>query len=68
MLVNPVVDSFIYVLVWIACFVIGIMIMQLVFPFSFRKEIEQDQNMALGILLAGMFIALAIIIHAAIAG
>lgn len=68
MLVNPVIDSFIYVLVWVIAFVLAIVIMQLVFPFSFRKEIEQDQNVALGIMIAWMFIALGIIIHAAIAG
>lgn len=33
-------------------------------PFSLRKELEEDQNVAIGILMAGLFIALAIIIAA----
>lgn len=34
-------------------------------PFSVRKEIEEDQNTALAIIVAGVFVALAIIIHGA---
>jgi uncharacterized membrane protein YjfL (UPF0719 family) len=37
-------------------------------PFSFRKEIEEDQNTALGIIIAGVLIGLALIISAAISG
>ena len=35
-------------------------------PFSLRKELEEDQNIAIGILMGAMFIALAIIIAAVI--
>lgn len=35
-------------------------------PFSIRKEIEEDQNTALGILMGCMFIAIAIVIGAVI--
>jgi uncharacterized membrane protein YjfL (UPF0719 family) len=37
-------------------------------PFSVRKEIEEDQNIALAILMGSIFIALAIIVQAAIRG
>ncbi len=37
-------------------------------PFSVRKEIEEDQNTALAIILGSVFIGLAIIIAAAITG
>ena len=37
-------------------------------PFSVRKEIEEDQNIALGVIMAGVFIGIAIIIAAAIGG
>ncbi len=37
-------------------------------PFSFRKEIEEDQNTALGVIVAGVLIGLALIISAAIHG
>jgi uncharacterized membrane protein YjfL (UPF0719 family) len=40
--------------------------MDKVTPFSFRKEIEEDQNISLGIIIGCVFIGLAIIIAAAI--
>lgn len=51
-------------LVFGAAFV-GIMFMS---PFSFRKEIEEDQNVALAVLLGSVFIGLAIIIGSTISG
>ena len=35
-------------------------------PFSFRKEIEEDDNVALGVIIGSLFISLSIIIAAAI--
>lgn len=37
-------------------------------PFSLRKEIEEDQNTAVAIIIGAMFIGLAQIISAAIGG
>ena len=37
-------------------------------PFSVRKEIEEDQNISLGIIMAGVFIGISLIIAAAIGG
>jgi putative membrane protein len=37
-------------------------------PFSIRKEIEQDQNTALAILVASFIIGIAMIVSAAIIG
>jgi putative membrane protein len=37
-------------------------------PFSIRKEIEEDQNTALGVILGAVIIGLALIISAAVAG
>lgn len=37
-------------------------------PFSVRKEIEEDQNISLGIIMAGVFIGISLIIAAAISG
>ena len=52
---------------------IGVLVFGLVFwiivkisPFSIRKEIEEDQNTSLGIIIGSIMIALAIIIAAAI--
>lgn len=41
-------------------------LIEAVTPFSLRKELEEDQNIAVGILMGAMFIALAIIIAAVI--
>jgi uncharacterized membrane protein YjfL (UPF0719 family) len=35
-------------------------------PFSLRKEIEEDQNVALGVVLGAVVIGIAIIVAAAI--
>lgn len=45
---------------------IGILAMEKLSPFSIRKEIEEDQNTALAVLMGSMFIALAIVIAAVI--
>ncbi|MFP6686390.1 MAG: DUF350 domain-containing protein [Polyangiaceae bacterium] len=37
-------------------------------PFSIRKEIEEDQNTALGIVIGSVIIGLALVIAAAISG
>ena len=41
-------------------------LVELFTPFSLRKELEEDQNIAVGILMGAMFIALAIIVAAVI--
>ena len=40
--------------------------MTVVCPFSVRKEIEEDQNIALGLIIGAMIIGMALIIGAAI--
>ncbi len=37
-------------------------------PFSIRKEIEEDQNTALGIVIASVILGIALIVAAAIRG
>jgi uncharacterized membrane protein YjfL (UPF0719 family) len=43
-------------------------LMQKLAPFSFRKEIEEDHNIAVGVITAGVMIGIALIIAAAISG
>ena len=52
--------------VGIVVFAITFWLMVKVSPFSVKKEIEEDQNTALGILYGSVFIALAILISAGI--
>ena len=54
--------------VGIVVFAAAFWIMAKVAPFSFHKEIEEDQNISLGIIVAGVMIGLALIIAAAIHG
>jgi uncharacterized membrane protein YjfL (UPF0719 family) len=37
-------------------------------PFSVKKEIEEDQNVALAVIMAGVIIGVSLIISSAIAG
>ncbi len=59
-------SSVIYACIGLAIFALALFIIVKIAPFSVRKEIEDDQNIALAILIGSIFIALAIIIQAAI--
>jgi putative membrane protein len=65
---KPLVASVLYSLLGMAVFAIGFLIIRWVLPFSLRKEIEDDQNTSLGIVIGSIIIGLAIIIAAAIHG
>lgn len=52
----------------IALFAIAFLIIVKMTPFSLRKEIEEDQNTALAILIASVIIGIAMIVSAAIHG
>jgi len=54
--------------VGIALFAVAFMIIVKVTPFSLRKEIEEDQNTALAIIIASVIIGIALIVSAAIHG
>ncbi len=60
------IPTIIYAVVGLALLGISIWIMERVAPFSIRKEIEEDQNTSLAVLMGSMFIALAIVIAAVI--
>ena len=49
-------------------FAIAFFVMEKIAPFSIRKEIEEDHNVALSVIMAGVTIGIAIIIAAAIHG
>ena len=63
-LLAVVVFSLVGVLVLGACF----WVMKRMMPFSVTKEIEEDQNVALGIIIGSVIVGLSIIIAAAIIG
>jgi len=61
-------STILYAFLGFGVFALALYIMNKVAPFSLHKEIEEDQNVALAILMGSIFIALAIIIQAAIRG
>lgn len=60
--------SVIYALLGVIIFGLVFWIVTKITPFSVRKEIEEDQNIALGVIIGSVIIGLAIIIGAAITG
>lgn len=67
-LAEVLVTTLIFVAIGLVFFAIAFGILNLVTPFSIRKEIEEDQNTALGIVIGAMLIAISIIIAAATVG
>jgi uncharacterized membrane protein YjfL (UPF0719 family) len=65
---DNVVASLVYSLIGLAVFVGGLFVFRLVMPFDVHKEIEVDQNTALGIVMGSFILGLAIIVAAAITG
>jgi putative membrane protein len=58
----------IFVIIGLVVFAAAFFIIVRVVPFSVKKEIEEDQNTSLAILIGSMIIGMAIIIAAAISG
>ncbi len=67
-LLEVLVTTLIFVIIGLIFFGIAFFVLEKVTPFSIRKEIEDDQNTALGIVIGSMLIGIAIIIAAAIQG
>lgn len=68
LIVNTVVQSLIFVGIGLVVFLVAFFLITKITPFSIRKEIEEDQNTALGIVIGAVLLGLAIIIAAAIMG
>ncbi|HET9035537.1 MAG TPA: DUF350 domain-containing protein [Myxococcaceae bacterium] len=58
----------VFSVVGIVVFAIAFFVIARVSPFSLRKEIEEDQNTALSVVIGSMIIGLSLIISAAIHG
>ncbi len=55
-----------FVLLGLVCFALTFWIIVKVSPFSIKKEIEDDQNTSLAILIASVILGISLIISAAI--
>jgi len=66
--IRPLLATVIYSLLGILIFGFGFFLMNRLAPFSLKKEIEDDQNTALAIVMGSVILGLAIVIAAAIHG
>lgn len=69
---TPALHTFLLTLIWtvfgMVIFGVAFWIIVKICPFSMRKEIEEDQNISLAILIGSVMLGLAIIIAATIHG
>lgn len=62
------VTTLVFVLLGLIIFALAFLVIAKVTPFSVRKEIEEDQNVALAVVIASVILGSALIIAAAIHG
>lgn len=65
---EAVVSSAAFAGIGVVVFLAAFWLMTKLAPFSVRKEIEEDQNVALAVIMAGVLIGISLIISAAISG
>lgn len=65
---NVLVTTMIFVILGLIIFALAFFFITVVAPFSVKKEIEEDQNVALAVLIGAMIIGMALIISSAIQG
>ena len=66
--INPaeLVSTVVYTMIGVGLFIICWIVIEWLTPFSLRREIEEEQNMAIAILMAAIFLSIAILIAAVI--
>jgi putative membrane protein len=65
-LLPVVITTLVFVVIGLIIFALAFMIIAKATPFSVRKEIEEDQNIALAIVIASVILGSALIIAAAV--
>ncbi len=65
---RPVVDSVLYSVLGTTILLAAFALIERVLPFSLRKEVAEDQNVALGIILGAFILGVSLIISSAIRG
>ena len=65
---DAVVSSAVFAGIGLAVFTVAFWLMTKLAPFSVKKEIEEDQNVALAVIMAGVLIGISLIIAAAVSG
>ena len=67
-LVQHLLAAMVFSLLGVVIFVLAITLLSRLLPFSLRKELEEDQNVAIGVIIGSVFLGIALIIAAAIVG
>lgn len=67
-LLRHLIAACVFSLVGVCVLAVAIWVMVRIVPFSMRKEIEEDQNTALGIIMGSIILGISIIIAAAVMG
>ena len=67
-MVDAVASTAVFAVIGLVVFAIAFWLMTKLAPFSVKKEIEEDQNTALAVIIAGVLIGISIIIAAAVHG
>ena len=67
-MLNQFMSSLLFSLLGLIVFAFAFWLIVKISPFSVRQEIEKDQNVALGVVIAAVIIGVAMIISAAIHG
>jgi len=62
------ISTAVFAVIGLAVFAIAFWLMTKLAPFSIKKEIEDDQNVALAVIMAGVLIGISLIIAAAVGG
>jgi putative membrane protein len=65
---KTVIASLVYSLLGIFVFAVSFVVIKFLTPFSIRKEIEEDHNTALAIVIGSVILGISLIISAAIHG
>lgn len=65
---RPVISAVVFSVIGVLFFVFAFFVMAKATPFSVRKEIEEDHNVALAIVMGSVIIGIAIVIGMAIRG
>ena len=65
---NSIVSALLFSAMGLLLFGLAFFVIVKVSPFSIRKEIEEDQNTALGVIIGAVIIGISLIISAAIQG
>lgn len=63
---DQVVSALVFSVIGMVAFALFFLILPRVLPFSLKKEIEEDQNVALGIVIAAVVLGMAFIIGQAV--